>query len=242
MSNPPSIPFAKEPLEKLRAWQKTQTRRRIKEAVPEGVEALAYQDGKLVGDGIEIPAPYHVGAKLLIEGTTEVVFVESVRAERLLAITEEDAQAEGYPSSAAFLAGEWAAGQQAKHGNPLVCVLGLTYGRPGSYTFRCGGGDLIAIGGMEPDRWVLGTAKEGGVLHVVADITERDAYDLIRVMTQMQLDAMTGHLVRTGSTPEDARMMTRFQVNLHDLEGGRRRYAAWDASWKPQPEQPDADA
>jgi hypothetical protein len=45
---------------------------------------------------------------------------KDVRIERLLDISDEDAIAEGYESAKAFLAGEWAQGVQAKHGNAWV--------------------------------------------------------------------------------------------------------------------------
>lgn len=138
-----TMPFMADPLEKLLRGEKWQTRRRVKANVPDYVHGLTcfLADPRLWVDVDGLP--FEVQAPLIAGNTVGVLepwgpdgdpnampveeirywlHIERVRVEALQSISDDGAQAEGYPNAKAFLAGPWASKTIAKYGNPLVWV------------------------------------------------------------------------------------------------------------------------
>ncbi len=94
-----TISFFKHNIEKIKEGLKTQTRRtRPNDLYP--------------GDVVQIE-----------EDKTVKLLITRISGGLLKDITDEDAIREGYPDSASFLKGDWAARELIKSGNPKVQVI-----------------------------------------------------------------------------------------------------------------------
>ena len=94
-----TISFFKHNVEKIKAGLKTQTRRTsLNDLFP--------------GDIVQIE-----------EDKTVKLLIPRLSGGLLKDITDEDAIREGYPDSASFLKGDWAARELIKSGNPKVQVI-----------------------------------------------------------------------------------------------------------------------